>query len=379
MSADKDFGTRKRGLGRGLGALIPTAPEERSTSESRPLDVFFPSVEGRELSESKEVPKRGGSARELLQPDPRRRSTKNVSRETTAVRARAESQIVSRETFEPEPSLLAVPGASFAVLPVERIVPNPKQPRSIFERSDLEELSDSIKQVGLLQPIVVRHVSPTPGDRTQGERTYELIMGERRLRAAELAGLKEIPAIVRDTEDADLLRDALLENLHRVDLNPLEEAAAYAQLLEDFSCTQEELSQKIARSRPQIANTLRLLKLPASVQSWVAAGVLSSGHARALLGLETSKEMEELADRVITEGLSVRNTEDLIRRRRGAGATKRHQSRSARWPSPQAMQVADGLMNKLETHVEITEAKGRGRIVIHFADDADLARIADLL
>ena len=200
-------------------------------------------------------------------------------------------------------NLAPVPGARFAEVPVDAIAPNAKQPRQVFDEEALEELKSSIEQVGFLQPIVVRELDP--------ER-YELVMGERRWRAAQELGRDVIPAIVRDTRDDDMLRDALLENIHRVNLNPLEEAAAYQQLLEEFGATHEELAKRIGRSRPQISNTIRLLNLPANVQRRVAAGVLSAGHARALLSLDDEDEQETLAHRIIAEGLSVRATEELV-------------------------------------------------------------------
>ena len=233
MSVDK-----KRGLGMGLGALIPTASE----TPAAPAAVVATSA------------------------------------------------------------LVSTLGAVYAELPITDITPNPRQPRTVFDEDALNELVHSIKEIGLLQPIVVRRV----GD------AFELVAGERRWRASQLAGLSVIPAIIRETSDDDLLRDALLENLHRAQLNPLEEAAAYQQLLDDFGCTQEELATRIGRSRPQVSNTLRLLRLPPNVQRRVAAGVLSAGHARALLGLPSHDAMEKLAARIVAEGLSVRTTEELV-------------------------------------------------------------------
>src|SRR5690606_37947010 len=207
-----------------------------------------------------------------------------------------------------EPELVPVPGATFAELPVEAIMPNPRQPREVFDEEELEELAASIREVGVLQPVVVRPMA----EPTEDGVAYELIMGERRWRAARAADSSTIPAVIRETSDADLLRDALLENLHRSNLNPLEEAAAYNQLLEDFGCTHDELATRIARSRPQISNSLRLMKLPPLVQRRVAAGVLSAGHARALLGLSDAAAMERLAQRIVAEGLSVRATEEIV-------------------------------------------------------------------
>lgn len=263
----------------------------------------------------------------------------------------------------------SVAGARFEELDLELIRPNPKQPRTVFDEDALAELVASIQEVGLLQPIVVR---PVEAGR------FELVMGERRLRASQQAGLARIPAIVRRTEEADLLRDALLENLHRAQLNPLEEAAAYQQMLNDFGCTQEELAERIKRSRPQISNTIRLLKLPAAVQRRVAAGVLSAGHARALLMLPDTVAMEQVATRIVAEGLSVRATEELVALHEGGPApTKR--SKASREPSRIASRLQTDLSERLDTRVRITEGRSRGRIVIEFAGAEDLARIADMM
>lgn len=266
------------------------------------------------------------------------------------------------------PDLVAAPaGASFGDIPVDQIVPNPKQPRQVFDEDDLTELVESIQEVGLLQPIVVRRV-------TDG---YELVMGERRLRATKKAGLATIPAIVRDTAEHDLLRDALLENLHRVQLNPLEEAAAYQQMLDDFGCTQEELATRIKRSRPQISNTIRLLRLPAPVQRRVAAGVLAAGHARALLALSDPVEQERLAQRIVAEGLSVRSVEEIVAV--GERGTKTRRSPVLRAPSPRAVHLAETLTDSLDTRVNVQIGKKRGRITIEFAGEEDLDRILVVL
>jgi len=267
-------------------------------------------------------------------------------------------------------ALVPVPsGSSYADLPLESIVPNPRQPRTVFDGDALDELVDSIREVGLLQPVVVRPL---------GDDTYELVMGERRWRASQLAGTGTIPAIVRPTEDHDLLRDALLENLHRAQLNPLEEAAAYQQLLEDFGCTQDELATRIKRSRPQISNTIRLLRLPPTVQRRVAAGVLSAGHARALLGLPDPLGQERLAQRVVAEGLSVRATEELVT----LGEREQPTAPAARGPreqSERARVVAETLTDRLDTRVRVDGGRRRGRIVIDFASEEDLERIASIL
>ena len=274
---------------------------------------------------------------------------------------------------EREPAAM---GAVYAELAIGLIAPNPRQPRTVFDEEALAELVFSIKEIGLLQPVVVRR-SPDG---------YELIAGERRLRASKLAGLSEIPAIIRDTDDIDLLRDALLENLHRANLNALEEAAAYEQLLADFGCTQEELARRIGRSRPQVTNTLRLLRLPAAVQRRVAAGVLSAGHARALLSLATPEAMDALAQRIVAEGLSVRSVEELILLGDGDGNKR---ERKARAPKPRTDSVADliddvqrrlGEVLDTRVHVEgLPRANSRGKIVVEVADVEDLRRIADVI
>ena len=258
--------------------------------------------------------------------------------------------------------LVPVPGARFAEIPVELIHPNPRQPRQVFDEEDIAELAASIAEVGLLQPIVVRQVPTAPGE----ELRYELVMGERRLRASKEAGLETIPAVVRDTDDVDLLRDALLENLHRVQLNPLEEAAAYQQLLEDF------------QSRSQISNTLRLMKLPPLVQRRLAANVISAGHARALLGLPNAAEMERLAQRVVAEGLSVRATEELValHEEPEPGPDQPRVLRARSTPLPA---LSTRLSDAFDTRVKVTRGAKKGRITIEFAGDEDLARLVDAL
>ena len=268
------------------------------------------------------------------------------------------------------PALAVVVGAHFAVLPLDSIVPNPVQPRTAFDEGALAELVHSIREVGLLQPIVVR---PAGLDR------YELIMGERRWRACRRLGLLAIPAIVRDTQDDAMLRDALLENLHRSQLNPLE-AAAYQQLLADFGATHEELARRIGRSRPQISNTIRLLGLPAAVQSRVAAGVLSAGHARAILGLPTAQAMDVMAHRVVAEGLSVRSTEEAVSMALAApDAPARRGAAQKRVVPEAAREVADRLSDRLETRVKVEVGRTKGKITIEFATLEDLQRIAALV
>lgn len=300
---------KKGGLGRGIGSLIPTSDK---TSE-RPVDVFFPM---------------GG-------------------------------------TKEAESNLVQVPGARFGHIDLNKIVPNPKQPRSVFEAEPFAELVHSIKTLGVLQPIVVR-------EKSDGE--YELIMGERRLRASKEAGLEKIPAVIRETADENMLRDALLENLHRADLNPLEEASAYQQLLEDFGITQEQLAERIGRSRPQISNTLRLLKLPASVQRQVASGVLTAGHARAILAANDSERMEYFANKTINEGLSVRTLEELV----GIDKPENKKPKIIQGGRQDLLkEIAEGLGDKLNTTVKISLGRKKGQLIIDFATVADLNRILD--
>ncbi|WP_328524853.1 ParB/RepB/Spo0J family partition protein [Kribbella sp. NBC_00359] len=269
------------------------------------------------------------------------------------------------------PELAAVPGAEFAEIDVDKITPNPKQPRSVFDEDAMEELVHSVKEIGLLQPIVVRRLEKDK---------YELVMGERRWRATQQAGLTTIPAIVRDTQDDVMLRDALLENLHRSQLNPLEEAAAYQQMLDDFGCTQEVLATRIGRSRPQISNTLRLLKLPASVQRRVAAGVLSAGHARALLGLPSGDAIERLAQRIVAEGLSVRTVEEIVALGDMNGDDPTPAQRRRNKPvAPRLVDLADRLSDRFETRVKVDLGKTKGKITVEFASLDDLERIVTLM
>jgi ParB family chromosome partitioning protein len=280
---------------------------------------------------------------------------------------------VSRETEEssvwggadtPTPP----PGAHFAEIPLDAITPNPQQPRVVFDSDALSELVTSIKEVGLLQPVVVRQVGPA---------RYELIMGERRWRACREAGLDAIPAIVRATEDEKLLLDALLENLHRAQLNPLEEAAAYDQLLKDFNCTHDQLADRIGRSRPQVSNTLRLLKLSPKVQNRVAAGVLSAGHARALLSVEDSEEQERLAHRIVAEGLSVRAVEEIVTLM-GSRPQKPQRAKGPRagsLVSPALSDLATRLSDRFETRVKVDLGQKKGKITVEFASMEDLERI----
>ena len=266
-----------------------------------------------------------------------------------------------------EASLGEVAGARYEEVAVTAITPNPRQPRRTFDEDALDELAESIKQVGLLQPVVVRAIGPG---------RYELVMGERRWRAVQRAGLTEIGAIVKQTQDDDLLRDALIENLHRQQLDPLEEAAAYQQLLDDFGATHEELARKVGRSRPHISNTLRLLNLPLGVQKRVAAGVLSAGHARALLGLEDHDAQDRLATRIVAEGLSVRAVEEIVAVGSDEAAPRRSARTVAKPPTaPGLNRLADRLSDLFETRVKVELGRRKGRIIVEFASTDDLERI----
>jgi ParB family chromosome partitioning protein len=306
---------------------------------------------------------------------------------------------VSRETPTVEPAqgsdsntaggmasldLSPVPGARYAELPVLSIRPNPKQPRKAFGDDEMAELVHSIREIGVLQPVVVRPIPSdelaiTAGQSLEGdeEPLFELIMGERRWRATQAAGLATIPAIIKDTHDDDLLRDALLENLHRSELNALEEAAAYQQLLDDFGCTHDELASRIGRSRPQISNTLRLLRLPPLVQRRVAAGVLSAGHARSLLGLADRAAMERLAQRIVAEGLSVRNVEEIV----ALGDDENQRARKPRAGAhhPQLDGHAARLSDHFDTRVRISLGQRKGKLTFEFASVDDLERIVKLM
>jgi ParB family transcriptional regulator, chromosome partitioning protein len=331
----------KGGLGRGLGALIPTGPAK-------------PAEPPTHTPANDRTNDRTNDRAIDLPPVPEQVPSEPIVRPGAPV------------------ELAPVPGARFAEIPVDSIVPNPKQPRQVFDDEALEELKISINEVGFLQPIVVREL---------GADKYELVMGERRWRAAQAVGKDYIPAIVRETRDDDMLRDALLENIHRAQLNPLEEAAAYQQLLEEFGATHEELARRIGRSRPQISNTIRLLNLPAPVQRRVAAGVLSAGHARALLGLEGATAQEDLATRIVAEGLSVRATEELVTLALAADAPS-EKSAAVRRPKPHApalTDLADRLSDRFDTRVKVDIGRAKGKITIEFATVDDLERIVGII
>ncbi|MGW1975998.1 ParB/RepB/Spo0J family partition protein [Streptomyces sp. NPDC001889] len=340
---------RRRGLGRGLGALIPAAPQEKQTSPGGAVGSsgtvpVLTTERGVAAAKVTALPS-GGAPLEPTLPAPAQ---------------------------EPVPQHLEPSGAHFAEVPIDAITPNPRQPREVFDEDALAELVTSIKEVGLLQPVVVRQLGP--------ER-YELIMGERRWRACREAGLERIPSIVRDTEDEKLLLDALLENLHRAQLNPLEEAAAYDQLLRDFKCTHDQLADRIGRSRPQVSNTLRLLRLSPPVQRRVAAGVLSAGHARALLSVEDSDEQDRLAHRIVAEGLSVRAVEEIVTliNSEAKSTAKPKGPRAGARVSPALSDLASRLSDRFETRVKVDLGQKKGKIVVEFASMDDLERILGTL
>ncbi len=332
----------RRGLGRGLGALIPTAPPEE---EGAPKSAVSDAISGMSTPDS-------GTGAAISSPAELDDSSQN----------RSDRRLTEHSAPE------SVAGAYFDELPISSVRPNQWQPRQVFEEEAMSELVHSIREIGLLQPVVVR---------PDGHGQYELIMGERRWRASQEAGLQVIPSIVRQTDDEDMLRDALLENLHRSQLNPLEEAAAYGQLLEDFGCTHEELAQRIGRSRPQISNTLRLLRLSPAVQRRVGAGVLSAGHARALLAVEDSEVQDHLAQRVVAEGISVRALEEIVAV--GDHGKKSTPTRRKKPSAPGVVELADRLSDRFETRVKVDLGKSKGKITVEFATLEDLQRIVDIM
>jgi len=392
---------KRRGLGRGLGALIPSSAGSASangSAVSRPVDLFFP--EGRKKVErsgdvvdndtatpgadSPAKPVANTPARPPVAKAPAKTPAKShvagKAPSDGALQVEASDDVSVPAAAEAHGSatdngvdLVEVPGVRFAEIPVTDIHPNRKQPRSVFDEDDMAELIHSVREIGVLQPIVVRTSTEKGGE------PYELVMGERRWRAVQAAGMETIPAIVRDTTDDDLLRDALLENLHRSQLNPLEEAAAYQQLLEDFGTTHEQLADRIGRSRPQVSNTLRLLKLPPLVQRRVAASVLSAGHARALLGLPDAAAMERLAQKIVSEGMSVRATEEAVTLYQDPTKPAKNNI-----PRPGARHerldyLASSLSDRLDTNVKISLGVRKGRVSIEFASVEDLNRIMEVL
>ncbi|MDI3210961.1 ParB/RepB/Spo0J family partition protein [Arthrobacter sp. AL12] len=401
---------KRRGLGRGLGALIPSsaAAAGNGSAPSRPVDLFFPearkrtpaaeaaaTVEHARVPEGEETAKpqspastpapegpssNGPDAKTVPEAEETTVRKTSAAKGKTPAGASATPAAQKAAAGVPVPStedrgvdLVEVPGVRFAEIAVTDIHPNRKQPRSVFDEDDMAELVHSVREIGVLQPIVVRTSTEEGGE------PYELVMGERRWRAVQAAGLETIPAIVRDTTDDDLLRDALLENLHRSQLNPLEEAAAYQQLLEDFGTTHEQLADRIGRSRPQVSNTLRLLKLPPLVQRRVAASVISAGHARALLALPDAAAMERLAQKIVAEGMSVRATEEAVTLYQNPSGTPKNNI-----PRPGARHerldyLASSLSDRLDTNVKISLGARKGRVSIEFASVEDLNRIMDVL
>jgi ParB family chromosome partitioning protein len=358
---------RYGGLGRGLGALIPTSAGSVDTID--PVGSVDPADRVEPVD----------AATAVAQPsvEPMAAPTSALSATSpTPPPAPVDSTVEAVPVTPPplpadEDGPLPVPGARFAEISIDAITANPKQPRQVFDEDALAELAHSISEFGVLQPVVVRASGAG----------YELIMGERRLRAAQVAGLSAIPAIIRDTADDAMLRDALLENIHRAALNPLEEAAAYQQLLEEFGTTHEELATRIGRSRSQVSNTIRLLNLPVAVQRRVAAGVLSAGHARALLGLTDKDKQDELAARIVAEGLSVRATEELV----ALAAREQPDTRTARArtspriTAPGINDLAEKLADAFETRVRVELGRRKGKITVEFASVDDLERIVALM
>lgn len=387
---------QKKAVGSSTGSARKSARRKHLPSwdeiSRRPSDIFFgddsldltPKAAQAERAKTVATPT---AAADNAQPEVAEKAEATSQVETANAEVAANvTEPANEPATEPEKNgeaaddeaLRPIPHARYEEVPAESVVPNPKQPRTIFDEKDLEQLSGSIQQVGVLEPIVVREISEDDPRYQDGAR-FELIMGERRLRASKLAGLQRVPAIVRTTSDVEMLREALLENLQRVQLNPLEEAAAYQQMMEDFGLTQEKLAQAVSKSRPQIANTLRLLQLPPNVQKRVAAGVLTAGHARALLSLKDPATMEKLAQKIVKEGLSVRSTEELVTLAAlDADPSKQDHIRSraffwkqSGWPTR--------LENHFDTKVTMRGTENKGRIEITFSSKEELDRITSML
>ena len=347
---------RKGGLGRGLASLIPTGPDAGPRLGSAAADVVIGADRNaKDKPDTSTKAKRGASIDDATE---------------TATAPTPTPPVLNGDDLSPV-------GAVYREISPDRIEANPKQPRHVFDEESLGELVHSIREFGLMQPIVVRLLSGSAA----GDAKYQLVMGERRWRASQEAGLETIPAIVRETADDAMLRDALLENIHRVQLNPLEEAAAYQQLLEEFDVTHEELAAKIGRSRPVVTNMIRLLKLPIPVQRRVAAGVLSAGHARALLSLDAGSDAQEsLAARIVAEGLSVRATEEAVTlANREDGANPEPAPRRKPIQMPGLQDVADRLSDSFDTRVTVSLGKRKGKIVVEFGSVDDLERIVDMM
>ncbi len=368
--------SKRGGLGRGLAALIPTGPPPTPVVESPVVPAPAAAAPAVPAPAVQDADQRPASPVSLVPPP-------EESGDDALAAPAAEPEAAATGTSSPAlasaappadaDGALGVPGAQLREVSVDDVVPNPKQPRQVFDDEALEELSHSVREFGLLQPIVVRENATVDG----GPVTYELIMGERRLRAARAAGLGTVPAIVRDTTDDAMLRDALLENIHRVQLNPLEEAAAYQQLLEEFGATHEELASKIGRSRSQVTNTIRLMKLPVKVQTRVAAGVISAGHARALLGLPDAEAQDALATRIVAEGLSVRATEEAVALAAAERPTAKRRARNI--SAPGVEELGSRLSDRFETKVKIQIGRSKGKIVVEFGSVDDLQRIIGVM
>lgn len=373
-------GKKRGGLGRGIGALIPQPPADKS----RPVDVFFPApasdasgVAGSAVNSSvntgDKTKKTSKIASDALKSAPTSIHLGSAAKIAQPAAQEADFSGGGEKNIEADTAeLLAVPGVVLAEIELAQIIPNRVNPRKDFAQDALAELSHSIKEFGVFQPIVVREL---PADAATGTARYELVMGERRYRASQLAGRTSIPAIIRSTADENMLRDALLENLHRADLNPLEEASAYQQLMSDFGITQEQLAERIGRSRPQISNTIRLLKLPETVQQRVAAGVLSAGHARAILSLDDAAAMEALANKIINHDLTVREAEAEVKKQPRRVLPKLRKGGL----SVQLDEIAERLGDRFDTRVTIKLNAKKGQLVFDFASVADLNRILDTL
>lgn len=372
---------RRGGLGRGLGALIPTAPPAGDHSAEAGL-AGSASADAAEKPALDAVADAARTSAPGRQPDTAEPGDAAAPPGAADIASGGDGQQAGGAS-----ALQPVPGASFAELRIADIRPNRKQPRQVFDEEALAELTHSIREFGVLQPVVVRPLDGTDAANDAADpgaaevSRWELVMGERRLRAAAAAGLETIPAIVRTTTDDAMLRDALLENVHRAQLNPLEEAAAYQQLLDEFGATHDELAQRLGRSRPQVTNTVRLLNLSLPVQRRVAAGVLSAGHARALLSLDEPGEQDELAARIVAEGLSVRATEELVAlaRRGGSGATGRRRAPAPKISAPAVGELADKLSDVFDTRVRVELGRRKGRITVEFASIDDLERIVGVM
>ena len=342
---------RKGGLGRGLAALIPTGPPPSAVDSARDVAEVRDGAVARD----------GAAARD---------GAGAATAGTPAERATAGGPVLRSVGDQPVAEPGSTGGAFYREIEISAIRPNPQQPRTAFDEEALAELEHSIREFGLLQPVVVRELA---------DGAFELVMGERRWRAAERAGLQRLPAIVRNTGDDAMLRDALLENIHRVQLNPLDEAAAYEQLLAEFGVTHTELADRLGRSRPVVTNTIRLLKLPVSVQRRVAAGVLSAGHARALLGLDDPERQEELAARIVAEGMSVRATEEAVMLARREAPAPARPARRRPMHAPGLQDLAERLSDTFDTRVKVELGQRKGRIVVEFGSVEDLERIASLM